>query len=234
MSVYIRPEERDTRYPLWYIPYECRVPYIQSMSIEELSQKGIYISGVPAYDHATAWEPRLMGLSVVRMIEMWHNGANIQLVNADSYVRKIYDDIQAHLQAWTNHINTTYNLRNYPEEELKIMDDFNGVMYEHAKWIDKKVTWDGMIGSRKLTPSIATFSSFWDKRDRTRTEEERTKTTRMGERYKPKNGLEFVADPTSNAAEIARLNSMDHAGKEPIDIHPARTTWADLLNQYSR
>lgn len=234
MTVYIRPSERDTRYALWHIPYQCRVPYIQSMSIEELSRKGIYVSGVPAYDHATAWEPRLMSLSVVRMVEMWHNGANIHLVDADKHVRTIYEDIQKHLSAWTEHLNVTYNVRNYPEEELKLLDDFNAMMYEHAKWIDKKTTWDGLLTSRAAVPSIATFSAFWEKRDKIKAEEERTAPSRMGERYKTKSGLEFIADPASKAAEVARLSSMDHAGKEAIDVHPARTSWSELMDQYKR
>ncbi len=204
------------------------------MSIDELGKKGIYVSGVAAYDHATAWEPRLMSISVVRMTELWHGGANIHLVDADKYVRQIYEDIQKHLNAWTEHLNTTYNVRNYPEEDLKILDDFNSMMYEHAKWIDKKTTWDGMLASRNNIPSIATFSNFWEKRDKLKTEEERQAGSRMGGRYKTKSGLEFISDPATQAAEVQRLSDMDHTGKEALDIHPARTTWSDLMDQYKR
>lgn len=234
MTIYIRPEDRDTRYPLWHVLYQCRVPYIQSMSVEELAQKGMHTTGIAAYDHAMAWEPRLMSIPVVRIIELWHSGANVHMVNADTYVRQIYEDIQKHLAAWTQHINQTYNIRSIPEEDLKIMDEFNNVMWEHAKWIDKKVTWDGMLGSRLNTPSIASFSSFWEKRDRIKNEEDAKKSNQVGGRFTSKRGLEFVADPASHLDELKRVNSIDHMGQEAPDIHPARTTWADLMNQYTR
>lgn len=233
MTIYIRPENRDTRYNLWHVLYQCRVPYIQSMSVEELAQKGMHVTGIAAYDHATAWEPRLISIPVVRMIELWHSGANVYLVNADQHVRQIYEDIQKHLAAWTQHINQTYNIRHIPEEDLKLMDEFNSVMWEHAKWVDKKVTWDGMLASRAV-PSIASFSSFWEKRDKLANEESAKKANMVGGRFTSKRGLEFIPDPETHLAELKRVGSISHIGQEAPDIHPARTTWADLMNQYSR
>lgn len=236
MTIYIRPQDRDTRYPLWHIPYRCRVPYIQTMSVEELAEKGIYTSGVAAYDHATAWEPRLISISVVKMIMLWSQGANIYIVDMDSACRQIYDDIQKHLEAWVAHINSSYNLRNYPEEDLKMMDQFNAVMYEHAKWVDRKVTWDGLLASRKSTTvSIASFNEFFNKRDRELQEARRKKNGAMGAaRYQSERGLQFVEDPSTRRAEYLKLADMSHAGRDAPDPAAPRMAWQDLLERHSR
>ena len=52
---YIRPENRDTRYALWFDRYQCRVPYIQTLSIDELSENGLPTSGDIHHDHAMQW-----------------------------------------------------------------------------------------------------------------------------------------------------------------------------------
>lgn len=236
MTVYIRPENRDTRYPLWHIPYQVRVPYIQTLTVEELAEKGIYTSGVAAYDHATAWEPRLISISVVKMIMLWNQGANIYIVDMENCCRQIYEDIQKHLEAWVAHINTSYNLRTYPEEDLKLMDQFNTVMYEHAKWVDRKKTWDGLIANRKSTTvSIATFNDFFNKRDKERQEEIRKRDGAFGAgRFQSKRGLQFIGDPNTRREEINRYSDMSHAGRDAPDLSGPRMTWQDLLERRGR
>lgn len=236
MTVYIRPEDRDTRYPLWYVLYKVRVPYIQSMTVEELSQRGIYTSGIGAYDHATAWEPRLMSVPIVRIIELWHNGANVYIVDIEKHCRPIYEAVQKHLEAWAHYKSSAYNLNNYPEEDLKIMDDFNNVMYEHAKWVESKRTWDGLISNRNVRASIATISDLWDKNAKIRREEEDKKRGSVeNRRYNSKRGdLKFSSDPVTHRKLLEEVADMSHAGKPAVDIHPKRTSWSDLIEQYGR
>ena len=103
MSTYIHPNNRDTRYPLWFDRYRCRVPFIQTLSIEELEQNGLPSSGDRYHDHAMQWEPRLMSIPIVRMAELWASGANISLVDSKDSPQ-IYKAISAHLFAWKAHI----------------------------------------------------------------------------------------------------------------------------------
>lgn len=132
MSVYIPPEKRDTRYGLWYVHYQCRVPYVQTLDPDDLYQNGLPTSGDPHHDHAMQWEPRLLGLPVHRMAELMETGANVSLVNAaDAYT--IYNDIEKHLLAWKAKIESSFNPGFVPEEDLLILDRFATRIYEHAK-----------------------------------------------------------------------------------------------------
>lgn len=131
--MYIKPENRDTRYALWFERYECRVPFIQTLNIDELVEHGLPTSGDPHHDHAMQWEPRYLSLPIHRMAELWSNGANISLVKqADA--PKIYQAISAHLHAWKDHIAQSYHPAKPPYDDLLVLDQFANIIYEHAKF----------------------------------------------------------------------------------------------------
>jgi hypothetical protein len=133
MAQYIRPENRDTRYALWHVRYPCRVPYIQTLSIDQLMEDGLPTSGDIHHDHAMQWEPRLLSLPIHRMAELWSAGANISLLKRDD-APKIYEAIMAHLHAWKDHIQNAYHPRNPPYDDLLVLDQFANIVYEHAKF----------------------------------------------------------------------------------------------------
>lgn len=131
--MYIKPENRDTRYALWFERYQCRIPYIQTLSVDELVEHGLPTSGDPHHDHAMQWEPRLLSLPIHRMAELWSNGANIALVRrADAPI--IYKAISAHLFAWKEHIENSYHPTKPPYDDLLILDQFANIIYDHAKF----------------------------------------------------------------------------------------------------
>lgn len=130
---YIPERNRDTRYPLWFDRYQCRVPYIQTLSIEELSENGLPTSGDIHHDHAMQWEPRLISLPIHRMAELWNEGANLALVKRTD-APKIFDAISRHLHAWKDHIANVYNPVTPPFDDLLLLDQFANVIYEHAKF----------------------------------------------------------------------------------------------------
>lgn len=158
---YIRPENRDTRYALWFERYQCRVPYIQTLSIEELEENGLPTSGDRHHDHAAQWEPRLLSLPIHRMAELWNAGANISLVRR-SDAPKIYQAISAHLQAWRDHITTSYHPTKPPYDDLLVLDQFANIIYEHAKFaydtefVQKhfKISPTGAIGRRAMLAQL--------------------------------------------------------------------------------
>lgn len=129
---YISPQNRDTRYPLWYDRYDCRIPYIQTLDLEDLAEDGLPTSGDKHHDHAMQWEPRLVSLPIHRMAELWNSGANISLVKRDDAV-KIYKAISAHLFAWKEHIEDNFNPVSPPHDDLLCLDNFANTVYEHAK-----------------------------------------------------------------------------------------------------
>ena len=130
---YIHERNRDSRYPLWFDRYQVRVPYIQTLSVEELSEDGLPTSGDIHHDHAMQWEPRLISLPIHRMAELWSQGANIALVKY-SDAPLIFDAISKHLHAWKEHIANSYNPIIPPYEDLLTLDQFANIIYEHAKF----------------------------------------------------------------------------------------------------
>ena len=130
---YIPERNRDTRYALWFDRYQCRVPYIQTLSIDELSENGLPTSGDIHHDHAMQWEPRLISLPIHRMAELWNEGANLALVKR-SDAPKIFDAISKHLHAWKDHIANSYHPNTPPYDDLLLLDQFANVIYEHAKF----------------------------------------------------------------------------------------------------
>ena len=159
---YIPPSQRDTRYALWFIRYQCRVPYIQTKTIEELEEHGLPTSGDRHHDHAMQWEPILMSLPIHRMAELWHNGANIALVNQKD-AQPIFEAMSAHLHAWKDHMLNSYHPTTPPYDDLLILDGFASIVYEHAKpaydsnFIDKhfKITSSSAIGRRAILNAMA-------------------------------------------------------------------------------
>lgn len=137
---YIPPENRDTRYPLWFVRYEVSVPYIQTLDPDEMARYGVPTSGDPHHDHATMWEPIRTWMPIHRIAELWNEGAAIRIVNKKDTVA-IYRAVEDHLQAWKRHIETTYNPTDVPEEDLLILDRFASEVYDKAapfftnKWV---------------------------------------------------------------------------------------------------
>lgn len=162
MAVYIKPQNRDTRYPLWFVRYQCRIPYIQLLSIEELEENGLPTSGDIHHDHAMQWEPRLVSLPIHRMAELWSNGANISLVNRLD-APKVFEAISKHLHAWKDHIMHSYHPNKPPYEDLLILDQFASVVYDKAKFaydenfVEKhfKLSSNTAIGRRAMLTSMA-------------------------------------------------------------------------------
>jgi hypothetical protein len=159
---YISPKNRDSRYPLWFDRYQCRVPYIQTVSVDELSEEGLPTSGDIHHDHAMHWEPRLISLPIHRMAELWSQGANLALVKR-SDAPLIFDAISKHLHAWKDHIANSYNPSTPPYEDLLLLDQFANIIYEHAKFaydrnfIEKhfKMSSSTSIGRRAMLNSMS-------------------------------------------------------------------------------
>lgn len=158
---YIRPENRDTRWALWYVRYQCRVPYIQTKSLEELEEYGLPTSGDRHHDHAMMWEPILKSIPIHQMADLWKNGANISLVKA-SDAPLIFEAISAHLHAWKDHLLHSYHPVKPPYDDLLVLDGFANVVYQHARpaydrnFIEKhfKISSNTAIGRRAMLGSM--------------------------------------------------------------------------------
>lgn len=126
-------DQRDTAWWIWNELYQCSIPYIQMLTMEELQEFGMPTSGDAAYDYSTANELRQVMIPISEMVKYYHRGAQVYVTNpADT--KRIYDRISDHLIAWKQKLTKSLNMRNAPLEDLKLMDQFANAVYEHAKF----------------------------------------------------------------------------------------------------
>lgn len=233
MTVYIRPEDRDTRYDLWFVTYPCKVPQIQMRSIDDIRNNGTYVSGNKAYDHASAWEQIRVSIPIVRMVEHWANGANIYVIDLDKHARQIYNAIEAHLNAWGNHMDRSYNTRNVPEEDLIALDEFGMIMWQHAKWIDVKKIYNGLLQPKRAVPSIGSLAAFWNELDRKRAveKEDQARHEKLNVQEVNFGGISYVKDTDRMLEEIKKHMDQGHVGRNAIDIYARRESFVDRMKE---
>lgn len=129
---YIPPENRDTRYDLWHVRYDVVVPFIRTLSIEQLEEDGLPTSGDKHHDHAMMWEPKRIAIPIEKMVDMRRDGVNISLVNRTDAI-KIYQAITRHLSAWKEYIEHSFHTIDPPTDDLLALDEFATLVYDHAK-----------------------------------------------------------------------------------------------------
>lgn len=131
--LYIPPNERDTRYPLWHELYECRVPWHQMRTIEEIEQFGTPSNGSKERDHDMLNENRDICIPIVRMASLYGQGATVFLAD-QSKAKQIYEVISDHLNAWKARLEWQFNAGDVPIDDLQLLDRFANSVYEHAKY----------------------------------------------------------------------------------------------------
>lgn len=126
-------EQRDSAYWIWNELYQCSIPYIQMLTMEDLQEFGMPASGDAAQDYSTANELRQVMIPISEMVKYYHRGVQVY-VNNPADTKRIYDRISDHLIAWKQKLTKSLNMRNAPLEDLKLMDQFANAVYEHAKF----------------------------------------------------------------------------------------------------
>lgn len=234
MTIYIAEEDRDTRYALWYVPYLCKIPQVQMRSIDDIRFNGTYISGNPAFDHATNWERIHVRLPIVKIVEHWVNGANVFIVDIDKHARPIYDAVEAHLNAWGEYLDTSYNTKPVPEEDLIALDEFAQLMWSHAKWVDVKKYYNGIIKPKAAVPSRGALAAFWDNLDKKReaqAEQEKDKVDFSTQSLRFSNGVEYVRDTNRMLEQLKKHMDQNHIGSNAVDIYSRRESFVARMKE---
>lgn len=219
---YIPIENRDTRYDLWYIRYQCRVPFIQTLSIEDLERDGLPTSGDRHHDHAMQWEPRLMSIPIHQMADLWSSGANISLVNK-SDAPKIYEAISKHLYAWKNHIENSYHPNKPPHDDLLVLDQFATIIYNHAATTYDENLVDDFRASRRTSISRSEMLSSMARADQRRVEDAEKGIVRL----KNIDYMEAIPkyDPEAQVAFV------DYSGRNKNVVAPIRNSLASFFKK---
>lgn len=132
MEQWLPPEARDTSWYLFNERFMCRVPNIQTMSVDYLRQFGMPTSGDPRIDQEMANELVQRSLTIDRMFEYHRSGVQVRVMKEKDTAR-IYEIISNHLQAWRTKLQREMNVGNAPLEDLIALDAFAAVVYKHAR-----------------------------------------------------------------------------------------------------
>ena len=132
---WLPPNERDTRYNIWYKKYKCRLRLIETKSIDELREFGMPTVFDKDYDSTTANEMVIRMLTINEMVEYYKKNVTIYVVNYND-TKLIYEDIMLHLRAWKEYLDTTLmSSGDAPVEDLILLDKFANIVYKHAVYL---------------------------------------------------------------------------------------------------
>lgn len=146
-NIYVPESERDTRYYIWKVSYQCRVPYGQTFSIEDLRFLGFPSSMDPKLDREQAKAPEDRMLTIDAMFEYWKAGVVVKVVRPKDCVA-IYEAISNHLEHWKRELATALRIDHAPLEDLARLDEFASVVYSKAKFHFPKTEIDSILARR--------------------------------------------------------------------------------------
>lgn len=124
---------KDTTVGIWDYLYYVRVPYLATMSVEYLREYGIPSSGDANIDREQANQLLSTYLSIAKLVDYHKEGVPIRVVNRED-VKRIYDAISDHLNAWKEQLTQGINIGDAPIEDLLAMDRFANDIYGHVKY----------------------------------------------------------------------------------------------------
>lgn len=126
-------ELKDTTVGIWDYLYYVRVPYLATMSVEYLREYGMPSSGDANIDKEQANQLLSTYLPIAKLVEYHKEGVPVRVINRDD-VKKIYDAISDHLNAWKEQLTQGLNIGDAPIEDLLSMDRFANDIYGHVKY----------------------------------------------------------------------------------------------------
>ena len=122
----------DTASYLFDYLFKCRIPNLQTMSVEYISFFGMPTTGDQGIDKELADQWITTMIPISKMVDFHNQGISIKVVRYED-VKVIYNYISLHLQAWRKQIEHGINLGDAPIDDLIALDAFANTVYDHAK-----------------------------------------------------------------------------------------------------
>lgn len=122
----------DTTPGIWETRYLVKVPSLAATSMAFLRNHGTYVTGDKKIDRGNVNNWIVTYLTIDRMVDYYQEGVTIALAK-QSDAKLIYEAIESHLLAWTDHLQYGMNIGDAPINDLIAMDEFASVVYPHAK-----------------------------------------------------------------------------------------------------
>lgn len=117
---------------IWENLYEASVPYVETISAEDLKRRGLPTVGNRDLDRQMNNDLVNVVITIDAMVEYFRRGVTVRLRNgADA--KQIYDIVNNYLLAWKEQIETCINVGNVPSEDLMLLDRFAEMIFPVAK-----------------------------------------------------------------------------------------------------
>jgi len=128
----MKVDPNDPTNEIWDNVYICRLPLEATISDYELSNFGIRTTGIKQLDVDNYNSLATVGLTIDKMVELFRKGVVIRLTTREDTV-KVYLTIQRYIGVFTRKMNDfTLNHHAYPMDDLKLMDELAGTIYNMA------------------------------------------------------------------------------------------------------
>lgn len=118
--------------PIWDNIYQARVPYIDTLSVDNIRQFGLPTVGDMRLDKDMHTQPLNVVITINDMVEYFRRGVVVTLVNNQD-AETIYNLINAYLLAWHGELEVGINIGDAPYDDLMLMDRFASAVYPHAR-----------------------------------------------------------------------------------------------------
>lgn len=132
MAEWVPENERDTRWYLWNPKFLCKIPLIQTMSVEYLQHFGMPSSGDKVLDNIAANELVHRMFTINDIVEHHRLGHRVGVVRAED-TKTIYEYVSNHLNAWKQKLEQELNTRAAPIDDLVALDQLAVAVYKHAR-----------------------------------------------------------------------------------------------------
>lgn len=124
----------DTAAPLWERSFMCKVPQLQTTSIEYLQRFGMVSSGDKNIDRELANQLITTFLPIHQLAEYHRDGVPVYMCRRDD-LEVIYDLVDKHLHAWKMHMGTGLNKAMAPIDDLIALDSFANSLFGYTKFV---------------------------------------------------------------------------------------------------
>lgn len=123
----------DSRYYIFDYLFECKVPNLETMSVDYIRHFGTPTTGYQELDRQLSNELIHTYLPISTMTEHFKNGVRIYIPNYED-IKFMYDCISNHLNLWKKRMENAINVGEAPIEDLIALDQFANAVYDKAKF----------------------------------------------------------------------------------------------------
>ena len=122
------------RTPLWFVlkkHYRVSVNEMQYRGKEDIKRFGVVTTGIEELDSTVSKRLIHVMITPARMAEL-HNQDIVISLTSPGDAKEIYNNVQAHIKIWVEHMSHAYTTNNLPLDDLLMLDEFATTLFPHA------------------------------------------------------------------------------------------------------